>query len=115
MYGKVAGGASSLVKGGMGLAGGAADFLSSKVSGMATGYSPTGGGLPKEFVEMQKVSQDKLNNSIAQLGTQMKDSNKHGPEMVEVLRAQITKQDELLTIMKESLDVNQRLLTNAQG
>jgi hypothetical protein len=114
MYGKVASGASSLVKGGMSVAGGAADYLSSKVSGMATGYTP-GGGLPKEFVEMQKASQDKLNTSIAQLGTQMKDSNKYGPETVEVLRAQITKQDELIAIMKESLDINQRLLTQAQG
>jgi hypothetical protein len=45
----------------------------------------------------------------------MKDSNKYGPEMIEVLRSQIAKQDEVLTIMKESLDINQRLLTQAQG
>jgi hypothetical protein len=114
-FGKAASGAGSLVKGGMGLAGGAADFLSSKVSGMGTGYTASSGGLPKEFVEMQKASQEKLNTSIAQLGTQMKDSNKYGPEMIEVLRSQIAKQDEVLTIMKESLDINQRLLTQAQG
>ena len=114
-FGKAASGAGSLIKGGMGLAGGAADFLSSKVSGMGTGYTASSGGLPKEFVEMQKASQDKLNSSIAQLGTQMKDSNKYGPEMVEVLRAQIAKQDEVIAVMKESLDINQRLLTQAQG
>ena len=45
----------------------------------------------------------------------MKDSNKYGPEMVEVLRAQIAKQDEVIAVMKESLDINQRLLTQAQG
>jgi len=115
MYGKVAGGASSLVKGGMGLAGGAADFLSSKVSGMGTGYTASSGGMPKEVVEMQKATQKELNTSIAQLGTQMKDSNKHGPEMITVLRSQIAKQDELLLVMKENLDINQRLLTQAQG
>ena len=114
-FGKAASGAGSLIKGGMGLAGGAADFLSSKVSGMGTGYTASSGGLPKEFVEMQKASQEKLNTSIAQLGTQMKDSNKYGPEMVEVLRAQIAKQDEVIAVMKESLDINQRLLTQAQG
>jgi hypothetical protein len=114
-FGKAAGGAGSLIKGGMGLAGGAADFLSSKISGMGTGYTASSGGLPKEFVEMQKASQEKLNSSIAQLGSQMKDSNKYGPEMVEVLRAQIAKQDELLTVMQENLDINQRLLTQAQG
>lgn len=114
-FGKAASGAGSLIKGGMGLAGGAADFLSSKVSGMGTGYTAASGGLPKEFVEMQKASQEKLNLSIAQLGNQMKDSNKYGPEMIEVLRAQIAKQDEMLTVMQESLDINQRLLTQAQG
>lgn len=114
-FGKAASGAGSLIKGGMGLAGGAADFLSSKVSGMSTGYTPSGGGLPKEFVEMQKASQEKLNASIAQLGSQMKDSNKYSPEMVEVLRSQIAKQDEILAVMKENLDINQRLLTQAQG
>jgi hypothetical protein len=115
MYGKVAGGASSLVKGGMSMAGGAADFLSSKVSGMGTGYTASSGGMPKEVVEMQKATQKELNTSIAQLGTQMKDSNKHGPEMITVLRSQIAKQDELLLVMKENLDINQRLLTQAQG
>jgi hypothetical protein len=114
-FGKAASGAGSLVKGGMGLAGGAADFLSSKVSGMGTGYTASSGGLPKEFVEMQKASQKELNTSIAQLGTQMKDSNKHGPEMIAVLRSQIAKQDEVLLVMKENLDINQRLLTQAQG
>jgi hypothetical protein len=114
-FGKAAGGAGSLIKGGMGLAGGAADFLSSKVSGMGTGYTASSGGLPKEFVEMQKASQEKLNSSIAQLGTQMKDSNKYGPEMIQVLQSQIAKQDEVIAVMKESLDINQRLLTQAQG
>ena len=45
----------------------------------------------------------------------MKDSNKHGPEMIQVLRSQIAKQDEVIAVMKESLDINQRLLTQAQG
>jgi len=114
-FGKAASGAGSLIKGGMGLAGGAADFLSSKVSGMGTGYTASSGGLPKEFVEMQKASQKELNTSIAQLGTQMKDSNKYGPEMIAVLRSQIAKQDEVLLVMKENLDINQRLLTQAQS
>jgi len=32
-----------------------------------------------------------------------------------VLRSQIAKQDEVLLVMKENLDINQRLLTQAQS
>ena len=95
---------------------GATNAPANTVTSMPTGYQANTPQAPKvEAPVTVKEVQAKLDTSISQLGTQMKDSNKHGPEMIQVLRSQIAKQDEVIAVMKESLDINQRLLTQAQG
>ena len=95
---------------------GATNAPANTVTSMPTGYQANTPQAPKvEAPVTVKEVQAKFDSTISQFGTQMKDSNKHGPEMIQVLRSQIAKQDEVIAVMKESLDINQRLLTQAQG
>ena len=87
------------------------------VTTMATGYKATT-ATPPPKTDMPATVKDvnsKVDSQTANITKELQNSNKFGPEMLEVLRAQITKQDEMLAIMQENLDINQRLLTNAQG
>jgi hypothetical protein len=87
------------------------------VTAMATGYKATT-ATPPPKTDMPATVKDvnsKVDSQTANITKELQNSNKFGPEMLDVLRAQITKQDEMLAVMKESLDINQRLLTQAQG
>lgn len=87
------------------------------VTAMATGYKATT-ATPPPKVEMPATVKDvnsKVDSQTANITKELQNANKFGPEMLDVLRGQISKQDEMLAVMKESLDINQRLLTNAQG
>lgn len=111
---KSASGIGNLVSGGANLIGSGASALASKV-GLGSGYTPAGGMDPKQFLEAQKATNDKITTSMKDVGETIKTNNKTSTDIADLMRTQLTKQDELIAILKESLDINQRLLTQAQG
>lgn len=113
-FSKAAGTAGSLVSGGAGLISSGASALAGK-AGLGSGYTPTGGMDPKAMLDMQKANNDKLDVSLKDFGSTIKDGNKTNSDIAELMRTQLTKHDELIAILQESLDINQRLLSNAQG
>jgi hypothetical protein len=114
MYGKVAGGVGSVVSGGANLIGGGISALAGK-AGLGSGYSPMGGPDPKVFLDAQKANNDKLVGTMKEFGEAIKSSNKSSTDMTDLLKTQLAKQDEFISILKEHLGVSQSLLTTAQG
>ena len=113
-FGKSVSGIGNLVSGGAGLISSGASALASKV-GLGSGYSPMGGQDPKVFLEAQKATNEKLTSSMKDVGETMKTNNKTTNDMVDLLKSQLAKQDELLKIVQEQLSVSQSLLTQAQS
>jgi hypothetical protein len=88
----------------------------STVTTMSTGYKATPPQAPKvEAPATVKEAQAKFETSLSTLKTTVMDSNKFGPDLLSTMRAHLSKQDEILLAMKENLDINQRLLTQAQS
>jgi len=88
----------------------------STVTTMSTGYKATPPQAPKvEAPATVKDVQAKFDTSMSTLKTTVVDSNKFGPDLLSTMRAHLAKQDEILLAMKENLDINQRLLTQAQS
>jgi hypothetical protein len=113
-FSKAASGVGNVVSGGASLIGGGISALAGK-AGLGSGYSPTGGQDPKVFLEAQKANNDKLVASMKDVGDSMKSSNKATTDMAELLKSQLAKQDEMLTLLQDHLGVSQSLLTQAQS
>ena len=113
-YSGAAKGVGNLVSGGAGLIGSGVSALAGKV-GLGSGYSPMGGQDPKVFLEAQKANNDKLVGTMKEFGEAIKSSNKSSTDMTDLLKTQLAKQDEFISILKEHLSVSQSLLTTAQG
>jgi hypothetical protein len=74
-----------------------------------------GGADPKVFLDAQKANNDKLVGTMKEFGEAIKSSNKSSTDMTDLLKTQLAKQDEFISILKEHLGVSQSLLTTAQG
>jgi hypothetical protein len=113
-FSKAASGVGNVVSGGANLIGGGISALAGK-AGLGSGYSPMGGADPKVFLDAQKANNDKLVGTMKEFGEAVKSSNKSSADMTDLLKTQLAKQDEFISILKEHLSVSQSLLTTAQG
>jgi hypothetical protein len=113
-FSKAASGVGNVVSGGANLIGGGISALAGK-AGLGSGYSPMGGADPKVFLDAQKANNDKMVGTMKEFGEAIKSSNKSSTDMTDLLKTQLAKQDEFISILKEHLGVSQSLLTTAQG
>jgi hypothetical protein len=113
-FSKAASVVGNVVSGGAGLIGSGISALAGK-AGLGSGYSPMGGADPKVFLDAQKANNDKLVGTMKEFGEAVKSSNKSSTDMTDLLKTQLAKQDEFISILKEHLSVSQSLLTTAQG
>jgi hypothetical protein len=78
-----------------------------------TGYTPSTPGsanLPASSAQVQAVTNQVA--AVSKETTAMKDSLSN-QDLISVLKSQLDKQDQMILVLKESLDVNQRMLNHA--